>query len=162
VATAVSDLVDPEGLDGAQDPVFQSPLNDPLDRAIDLIPRGVKRPGDLQPREFTGPSREKLHVGRRQMMLTLGPGQDLGDNAACGAIHPSAGIAEEYRKAPKRNKLKAPLRELVITRAALPTARAIGLRAPARNHLDLNGVRARLGPLDLAVHEALETITAIQ
>ena len=96
------------------------------------------------------------------MVFTFGPGQDLGDNTACGAIDSPAGIAEEDRKAPEGDKLKGPLRELVIARPALPTARAIGLRAPARNHLDLDGVRARLGPLDLAVHEALETITAIQ
>ena len=45
VAPAISDLVDPEGLDRAQDSVFQSPLHNPLDRAIDLIPGGGKRPG---------------------------------------------------------------------------------------------------------------------
>ena len=96
------------------------------------------------------------------MVFTFGPGQDLGDNTACGAIDSPAGIAEEDRKAPEGDKLKGPLRELVIARPALPTARAIGLRAPARNHLDLDGVGARLGPLDLAIHEALEMITAIQ
>ena len=103
-----------------------------------------------------------MALSAERLMFTFGPGQDLGDNTACGTFHTSSCVSEEDRESPKWNKLKGPFRQPVVARPALPTARAIGLRAPARNHLDLDGVRARLGPLDLAVHEVLETITAIQ
>ena len=96
------------------------------------------------------------------MMFTLGPGQDLGDNTACGTVHTPSGIPEEDRKPPKRNKLKAPLRKLVIARAALATARAMGLGALARKHLNLDGVRLPGGESGFFVDEALEMITTIQ
>ena len=158
----VGDLVDPEGLDGAQDPVFEPPAHDPRDRAVDVVPGGVKRPGDLKPRELPRPGREKLHVGHRQMMLAAGPRQEFGHDPAPWTVHAPPGIAEEHRKAPEGDKLKGPLRELVIARPALPAARAIGLGALTGDHLDLDGVRAGLGKAGLAIHEALEMITAIQ
>ena len=67
--------------------MLEPPAHDPLDRPVDMVPGGMKRPGDLQPREFPGPSREELHVSGGEMMLALGPWQDLGDNAACGTVH---------------------------------------------------------------------------
>jgi hypothetical protein len=96
------------------------------------------------------------------MMLALGPGQDLGDNAACGTVHTPSCVPEEDRESPKRNELKSSLRELVITRAALPTARAIELRALTGNHPDLDGIRFPGGESGVFVHKALEMITAIQ
>ena len=96
------------------------------------------------------------------MVFAFGPRQDLGHDPARGAIDPPAGIAEEDRKAPKRNKLKAPLRELVIARATFPAARAIGLGALAGKHIDLDGVRLLGGESGFLVHKALEMITTIQ
>ena len=127
VPPAIGDLIDPEGLDGPQDPMLEPPAHDPLDRPVDVVPGGVKRPGDLQPREFPRPMGEKLHVGHRQMMLTLGPGQELCCDPTRRTIHPATGIPKEHRKPPEGDKLKGPLRELVITGAALPAARAIRL-----------------------------------
>ena len=90
------------------------------------------------------------------------PGQEFGDNAACGTVHTPSGIPEEDRKPPKRNKLKAPLRKLVIARATLATARAMGLGALTGNHPDLDGVRLPGGESGFFVDEALEMMTTIQ
>ncbi len=96
------------------------------------------------------------------MMFALGPGQDLGRDPARRTVHTPSCVPEEDREPPKRNKLKAPLQEFVITRAALPTARAIGLGALTGNHPDLDGVRLPGGESGVFVHKALEMITAIQ
>ena len=96
------------------------------------------------------------------MVFTFGPGQELGRDPARGAIDPPAGIPKEDCKAPERDKLKGPLWELVITGAALTTARTIGLGALTGDHLDFDGVRAGLGKLGLAVHKTLEMMTTIQ
>ena len=96
------------------------------------------------------------------MMFALGPGQDLGRDPARGTVHTPSCVPEEDREPPKRNKLKAPLRKLVIARAALATARAMGLGALARKHLNLDGVRLPGGESGFFVDEALEMITTIQ
>ena len=96
------------------------------------------------------------------MMFALGPGQEFGCDSARWTIHPATGIPKEHRKPPEGDKLKGPLRELVITRAALPTARAIGFRTLTGNHPDLDGIRFPGGESGVFVHKALEMITAIQ
>jgi len=110
---AVGDLIDPQGPDRAQDSSLQSPFDDPLDRAVDVVSGGAELPGDLEPREFARPARQKLHVGVGQLMLTLGPGQELGDNAAAPALHATSGVAKEHREAPERNKRKGALRQAI-------------------------------------------------
>ena len=95
-------------------------------------------------------------------MLTLSPGQELGCDSARWTIHPATGIPKKDRKAPERDKLKGPLRQPIIPRAALPTARAIGLGALTGNHPDLDGVRLPGSESGFFVHKPLEMITAIQ
>ena len=71
--STVLDLVNADGADGSQLPMFQAPLHHILDRLTDLFPTGVKAPGRLGPRKLTRPVREKQQVGLRQGVLTPGP-----------------------------------------------------------------------------------------
>ena len=69
MALANLDLIDADGADRAELAVFETPLHDVLDRLVDLLPTGVEASGRLGPGQFTGPLRQKQHVGAGQGVL---------------------------------------------------------------------------------------------
>src|SRR3981081_1947378 len=115
-------LVDPNGGYPIQAPVLQAPIDDMLDRIEHLLPGGLKAFGNFCPGQDLCPTRKKLHIHLRQLMLAIAPAHFLDLYATCGAIHASHRVKEIHRNAPEWNKLEAArLVGMIISRCGLVT-----------------------------------------
>ena len=63
VAFGVLDFVHSDGVDLAQNPVFQAPGDDVLDRVENLLPGSTKRLGSFFPGQAARPAGQEQHVG---------------------------------------------------------------------------------------------------
>ena len=64
-----------------------APLDHVLDSMKDLFPRGIKGAGNLLPGQFSGPAREKQHVGFGEFFLAITPWNLFNLYAARLAFH---------------------------------------------------------------------------
>src|ERR1700675_1165270 len=157
-------LVDPNGGYPIQAPVLQTPIDDVLDRTEHLLPGGLKACGNFCPGQYLCPTRKKLHIRPRQLMLAIAPGDVLDFYATCGAIHAAHRIKGIHRNAPERNKLEAArLVGTIVSRCGLKTARADRRRSFPSLHLNLDAIdAAKFGQSHRPVNKTLEFLTVLQ
>ena len=92
VAFAVGDLIDSDGGDVLQVPVFQAEIDNPFHRTADGVPVGMEAGGGFLPAQAPGPRGEEMAVGIATGVLALRPRDGLDLDAATGAIDPAHGV----------------------------------------------------------------------
>jgi len=113
------------------------------------------------PRKAAGPTCQEQHVGFGQGSLAIAPGTFFHDDSVtAAAIHAPHRVQKEDKESPERDKLKAPLAELVVTARRLVAARADRGRARALPHEDFDAlvVRAECGAMIDKPPEAVATV----
>ena len=119
-----------------------------------MVPGGVKDCGDARPAQALGPGREKPRVGRRQVVLALGPGDRLHPHPTAATLHAAPGVQEEDRQAPQGHELEAPGRQRVVAGAGPLTPRTARPAMTAGAQVDLQVQPPGLFPEpDGAVHK---------
>ena len=94
VPQAVGDLIDADGGDAIQNPVFQTVIDDPLDGAADGVPGGVEAGGGFLPTQALGPAGEEVAECIAGGVLALCPGDGLDFDSAAGAIDAAHGVGQ--------------------------------------------------------------------
>jgi len=133
----------------------------PLGGVEDFVPGGAERLGRFLPRKPARPTSQKQHVRVGQLMLAVAPGDFLDhDGFAAAAIDTAHRVQQKNQKAPERNKLEAPLGQLIIARGWLMAARTNRGRALARTHANFDAlvIGAEGG---IVVNEATEMMAAV-
>jgi len=164
VALAVGDLIDADGGDALQIPVFEAVSDDPFHRAADSIPFGVEGGGGFFPADASGPCGKEMPVGIATSVLALRPRDGLDLDAAIGAIHPAHGVGKRDGDVPDWDELElAGGGSTVVSRARLSAARASGLAVGSGDDPgDDPGLAALPGQFDGMVNEALEPVDFVE
>ena len=85
------------------------------------------------------PSGPEQHIGIRQLMLAVAPGNFLDNHRfAAAAIDTPHGVQQEDQKPPEGDEVVTPFRELIITRRRLMAAGTNRRRTLARTHGDFD------------------------
>ncbi len=79
MAQTVGDLIDADGVDGAEDAVLEAIIDHPLDGAADRVPGSAKGLGGLRPGQYPGPAAQEEAEDVASPFLAGGPG-DLFDH----------------------------------------------------------------------------------
>ena len=141
----------------------QAPLHGHRDGSEHVVPGGVKRLGHRRPAQPPGPDGQKPRVGRRELVLALGPGNGLDSHAASATLHAVSGVQKEDGEAPQGHELEAPRRQRVVARAGLLTPRAARPAMGPRAQFDLEVQPSGLfAEPDGTVHEPGLLLEAIQ
>src|SRR2546422_1144355 len=137
VSAPAGELVDAGRRDPREVPMRQPPPHGHGHRPEDVVPGGVKDRRDGRPAQALGPCREKPRVGRRELVLALGPGEGLHPHPAAATLHALPGVQEEDRQAPQGHELEAPRRQGVVPGAGPLTPRAPRLAIGAGTQVNL-------------------------
>jgi len=164
VAFAVGDLIDPDGRDALQIPVFQAETDDPFHGAADVVPACLEAFGGFFPAQAPGPGGEEMAVGVAAGMLALRPRDGLDLDAALRAIHPAHGVGEKDGDVPDGDELElARGGHPVVAGAAFPAAGADGAGVgPGDERGDDAGLAAADDRFDRLVNEALERVDFVE
>ena len=137
-AVSPVNLVDGNGFDATELAMLQTPLHEPLHRAIDRFPTGLKSLRRLPPAQPSRPAGEKAHHGHGHRPLAVAPGNVFDHYPVLSALHPPWRITEPGRFPPKWHKQPTPLGYTVIPRCGLPAQRTASANAAMRGHGDLD------------------------
>jgi len=108
VTFAVGDLIDSDGCDAFQIPVFQAIFDDPFHRAADRIPLGMEARGGFLPAQASGPGGEEMTVCVATGVLALRPRDCLDDDSAIRTIHSAHGVGKRDGDVPDGDELELP------------------------------------------------------
>jgi len=164
LATAVVELVDPDGGDSHQVAVIETPVHDPLHGAAHSAPTGGEDFCGFLPRLPSRPAGEENHLGYGIRTLAEVTGYMLyGWRSKQRADHPPRRVAQVDRDVPERHVLPPALGQFAVDATGFATAgsTALAARIVVENHLD-----ARVGPVEVLADgfqdEAGEVLHAAQ
>lgn len=115
-----------------------APLHEPLDRAIDRFPTGLKGLCRFSPAQPPRPTGEKAPHGQSHRPLAVAPRNVFDHHAVFGALDPPWCITEPSRYAPERHKQPTLLRQTVIAWCGFLAHRAASANAAMRRDGDLD------------------------
>ena len=156
-------FIDSNRTDIRQIAVGEAPLHGPLHGVEDFAPGRLKDSGHFLPREPFRPRSQKLHVGVRQRMFSLGPRHGFHFHPAPLAVDTAQSINEKHRNAPEWNELELSRFQGVIPRPPAAAARADRAAMSPGDYLDQKCETAsRFRPFHVSVNKGLELLHPIQ
>lgn len=140
------DLIESDGGDSIQIHVCPSPFNRHFHGTEDRIPTRTENLGHVRPAQQLRPSRKIPLIGRRHMILSIGPRYLFDNDATPRAFDSPHGVKEKDRNSPQRNKLEAASWQCVVTRHPNTTTRTNGV--PVGPCMDINYENRSLFDID--------------
>jgi hypothetical protein len=110
VALFPGNFINSDGFDVIEIHEGSSPFDRELHRSENGRPAGIEGVGNLGPAQFLRPPRQKPHIGRRNLVLAIGPRYQFDHDPAVGAVHSAHSVQKEHRNSPEWNKFKASYR----------------------------------------------------
>ena len=163
MAFAVGDLIDPDGGDALQIPVFEAVIDNPFHGSADVVPAGVEAGGGFLPAQAPGPGGEEMAVDIATGMLALRPRDDLHFDTTFFAIHAAHAVGKGDGDVPERDELKLAGGQAVVTGPAFRAAGADGAGVGSGDDLGDNVWLAATGDrFDGSVNEALESVDFVE
>lgn len=133
-------LIDTDGVDTAQRPVLQAPIDRGAHRSMDSVPTRVETSGDLAPGKASSPSAEKVTVIVSDPLFTIGPRHLFNSDTTTRAIDPPHDVLEHHGEAPEWDMREKPGFEMIVDGPFVRAARANGATSYVRPNAEDKGL----------------------